>query len=94
VTTPPAPRVSILKSDAPVVPRIPAARSRWLSRVTPPTMTLPGLIDTIHQKMVVKKYKEHLIGMITSFFISQVYWRIHFQRGISRNLKECCRKSG
>ena len=61
VTTPPAPRLSIRERDAPVVPRIPAARIRWLSSVTPPTETLPGLIDTIHQKMDVKKYKGQLI---------------------------------
>jgi hypothetical protein len=54
--------VSILESDAPVVPRTPAARRRWFSRVTPPTITLPGLSDTIYQKMVVKKYKGQLIG--------------------------------
>src|SRR5512136_2777221 len=53
VTTPPAPRESIRVSDDPVVPRIPAASSRWLSSVTPPRVTGPGLIDTMHQKIVV-----------------------------------------
>jgi hypothetical protein len=56
LTTPPAPRISIRESDAPVVPSMPAARRRWLPSSTPPTVTLPGLIETIHQEMVVIYY--------------------------------------
>src|SRR5512136_3061468 len=41
VTTPPAPSRRILPRDAPVVPRIPAARMRWFRRPTPPTVTGP-----------------------------------------------------
>jgi hypothetical protein len=43
-------------SDAPVVPSTPAASTRWFFSATPPTTTGPGLIDTIHQEMVVIYY--------------------------------------
>jgi hypothetical protein len=69
VTTPPAPSESIRASDAPVVPSTPAARRRWFFNATPPTVTGPGLIETIHQEMVVIYYKEHLFEWINTHLV-------------------------